>query len=282
MTQATLPALLFSAALAASAQPAEKLSFEVAAIKPSPPRGGGMIRVGCNGGPGTPDPGMFTCENMSLWNLIPRAYGIPYYQVVAPSWMSPSEPMFHITAKVPPGTTKDQFNIMLQNLLADRFGLVVHHETRDQQKYDLLPAKGGPRFKEAAVSPAAKDNVSFSPMKADKDGYPTLAAGRPGMAMMNGKARLYQPEMTMESLAGQLSGQLGKPVTDATNLKGKFEISLYWASEQMRADPAAADADPGPTLIQAIQDQLGLRLDSKKGPVDFLVVDRAEKSPTDN
>jgi hypothetical protein len=79
----------------------------------------------------------------------------------------------------------------------------------------------------------------------------------------------------MQRLADQISGQLGKPVTDATGLKGRYDIGLYWVAD------STAETDAGPTLLQALQDQLGLRLESKKGPVDFIVVDHAEKTPAE-
>jgi uncharacterized protein (TIGR03435 family) len=106
------------------------------------------------------------------------------------------------------------------------------------------------------------------------------------MAMINGKARLFYPKWTMEQLARQIGAQLGKPVTDATELKGQYDIGLYWAQAPMRAAPAAGGtsepADSGPTMERAIQVQLGLRLQSTRGPVDLLVVDHAEKTPTGN
>ena len=275
---------------AAYGQTGTKLDLEAATIKQSAPSGGGMIRVGCTGGPGQPDPVMFRCQNMSLHGLVVTASGMEYFQVVGPDWMSSQ--MFEVAAKVPEGTTKEQFAEMLQNMLIDRFGLKTHKESREMTRYELVVAKGGPKLKEASESPAP--DAPAGPGRAgkiefDKDGYPMLERGRPGMIMMNGRARLFNPGMTMERLAGQLSGQLGKPVTDMTGLKGKYDIGLYWSAEQMRTGapgagpaPAAPEFDSGPTLERAIQDQLGLRLEAKKGLVDFLVVDHLEKLPTDN
>ena len=109
------------------------------------------------------------------------------------------------------------------------------------------------------------------------------------MAIIRDKVRAHWPEMTMEMLAAQLSGQLGGPVIDATGLTGKYDIDLYWSAvNSLRAsapgaDPAMLASDPsGPTLQQALQDQLGLHLESKKGPVDFLVVDHMDEVPTAN
>ena len=271
-------------------QTGPKSEFEAATIKQSAPPDGGMRRVGCTGGPGQPDPVMFRCTNMSLQNLLVRASGMEYFQVTGPDWMSSQ--MFEVAAKVPEGTTKDQFAEMLQNMLIDRFGLKTHRESREMTRYELVVAKGGSKLKEAAQDPASTSVPGpgrAGKLELDKDGYPLLERGRPGMAIMNGRARLFNPGMTMERLAGQLSGQLGKPVADMTGLKGKYDIALYWSAEQMRTGapgagpaPAAPEFDSGPTLERAIQDQLGLRLEAKKGFVDFLVVDHIEKLPTDN
>jgi uncharacterized protein (TIGR03435 family) len=279
--------LLF--ACAGFAQSADKLEFEVASLKQAPPPDGRGVSVFCRGGPGSQDPGLFVCENMSLSNLVCRAYGISYYQLIATDSMAGMRPMFNLDAKVAPGATVDDLKVMLQNLLAVRFKLVVHRETRDYQKYELVVARNGPKFKEGAdppPPPPKDDDAGISrpaPPRArptlDKDGFPALPPGQPGMSMMNGRARLFYPNMTMEMLAGQLSGQLASPVTDATGLKGKYAIGLFWVAESRST---ASDSDAGPTLVQAIQEQLGLRLESKKGPAEFLIVDHVDKVPTEN
>jgi len=179
---------------------------------------------------------------------------------------------------------------MLQNLVIDRFHLAVHHESREMTKYDLVLAKSGPKFRKAAETPPPNPDAAPAPpagpfrLTTDKEGFPVLAAGRPGMAMTNGRVRMYQPAFTMEKLAQQISFQVGKPVTDATGLAGEYEIALYWASDNLPAPKADAGdpADTGPTMMQALQEQLGLRLEQKKGPVDFLVVDHIDKMPTEN
>jgi len=119
------------------------------------------------------------------------------------------------------------------------------------------------------------------------------------MAIMNGRARMQASQQTMEQFAGMLSGQLGKPVTDATGLKGKYDFELYWVASGMMgfggrglpvpppeggagAAPVISDPDSGPTLIGAVQEQLGLKLEQKKGPVDIIVIDHIEKVPTEN
>lgn len=291
MKRALVPLVLLLTAAGIRAQTADTMEFEVASIKPSPPPEGRGIRVSCTGGPGSKDPTLFTCENMSLNNLVCNAYEIAYYQLSAPDWGMQTR--FHVNARVPAGATKEQFRLMLQKLLADRFKLVVHHETKDFQKYELVVAKGGPKLKPAAPPPAPKDDAAPSSAPAertgphlDKDGYPAVGSDRPGMAIMNGRARMYQPGVTMDRMAGMLAGQTGSPVTNATGLDGKYDISLYWqGGGGMRASASAdgaAESEPGPTIFEAIQQQLGLKLESRKGPIDILVIDHAEKTPIEN
>ena len=280
--------VLLAGSHSVQAQQLAKLEFEVASVKqsPPPPAGVGSV-VFCRGGPGTNDPALYTCGNINLSALIGTAYHVAYYQLSAPDWMLATR--FDVRAVVPEGTTKEQFSIMLQNLLADRFKVKVHRESREIQRYELVVTKNGPKFKEATPAVPQDERAAIRPgfPVRDKDGYPVIGT-RGGMAISYGKARAYWPGITMELLAGQLSGQLQRPVTDATGLPGKYDISLYWDAEiTLRAsapgaDLTAAAIDSGPTLTQALQDQLGLRVESRKGPVDFVVVDHAEKVPAEN
>jgi uncharacterized protein (TIGR03435 family) len=289
MNRVALPLLaLLAGSGGAYAQQAAKLEFEVASVKLSPPSAGSGTRVvmGCRGGPGTNDPALFVCGNINLTSLVDMAYNVPYYAMSAPDWLITT--YFEIRAVVPEGISKDQFATMLQNLLADRFKLVAHRETREIQRYELTVAKGGPKFKEAVPPPAKGDSKAAAPsfpIPQDKDGYPILRGGM-SMAVMGDKARASWHDVSMAMLANQLSNQLHGPMTDATGLTGKYDIDIYWSADTgLRADAPGADParDPsGPTLQQAVQEQLGLRVESKKGPVDFLVVDHAEKVPTEN
>jgi uncharacterized protein (TIGR03435 family) len=289
--------LLFAACWCGFAQAPAKVEFEVVSIKPSPPvEPNKGFSVGCNGGPETKDPALFRCQNMDLSNLLTRAYSIMRFQLTGPDWLR--EQRFDITAKLPEGATKDDLNLMIQNMLVERFKLTVHHESKEMPKFDLVVAKSGSKLKESVDAPPPSGNATSGPgrLELDKDGFPVLAAGRPGMAMMNGRARMFYPKWTTEQLARQLAGQLGKPVTDATGLQGKYDIAIYWAEGTVRAAgpppsapgggasamAAVPEGESGPTLQQAIQEQLGLRLQATRGPVDFIVVDHLEKLPTDN
>jgi uncharacterized protein (TIGR03435 family) len=273
-------------------------AFEVASIRPSAPydpKVGRMVRS--NGGPGTKDPTTFTCENCRLQSLIAMAFDIPEYRLSAGDRMGMDS--FIVSAKIPAGATKEQFQRMMQNMLAERFKLVVHHEQKEMQTYDLVVAKGGLKLRERGEEPPAKEDAaepdpkrpaSTEGPKLGKDGFPTLPEGFTS-AMMKGRARMMYPRQTMEWFAGMIAGQLGRPVIDATGLTGKYDFALFWAygdgpagrASTSDSTPLAAATDPeGPTLFEAIQSQLGLKLESKKGPVDIVVVDHAEKVPTEN
>ena len=271
-----------------------RLGFEVASVKPAPPPDGRGMTVGCRGGPGTGDPGMVSCENMNLAMLLTLAFDVPPGQIESPDWAE--EPRFNVTARVSPGTTRPQLREMWRSLLVDRFGLAEHREQRVLPKYDLVIADGGPKFKEGSEPAEPKEDGaqaprSHGPMRVDAAGFPELI--RPGMIGVDGHIRLYQTRMTMDALAKILSAQLRRPVTDTTGLKGEYEIRLFWVREGAVATPRperpqggllppVAEGSGGPTLPRAVQDQLGLRLQSTRGPVEFVVVDHLEKSPTGN
>ena len=285
----------------AGSEPAPQ--FEVASIKPAAPQTGHMFRIGSTGGPGTKDPGRFTCENCDLAMLVTQAYDIKNYQLTSPGWMSSTR--FDVAVKIPDGTTKEQFRAMLRNLLAERFKLAVHHDQKEMPVYELVVGKGGPKLKETVEDPAPKDAADGPPsaglgvpVKMGKEGFPALPPGGGNRFMMTsgGKMQMQASGQTMEQFTNLLSRQVGKPVTDATGLKGKYDITLNFTADTAAAmgkmgiaapPPSteggrpAADSDTGPTIFGAVQ-ELGLKLESKKGMVDLVVVDHAEKVPTEN
>jgi uncharacterized protein (TIGR03435 family) len=277
----------------AQAQPGgDSSSFEVVSIKPPALPNGGPFYIGIRGGPGTSDPGRMTFSHVTLARLVTQAFGIYAFQLSCPDWLNTEQ--FDIIAKVPVGATKGQVPMMLQNLLADRFRLKVHRETRVMPILELTVAKGGPKLKAPTQVLAQDDGVTGEP-SVDKFGFPVIPPGKTNMLVMDGRARWQAPNAEMKQLTQMLAGELGKPVTDSTGLNGRYDFSLYWMSGEMdppelapTADtdaPAAAAGTPGgvlgPTIFGALKDQLGLRLDAKKGPANILVVDSASR-PTEN
>ena len=270
------------------AQPAApKLEFEVASVRASTPYTPGVPRsVSRRGGPGTNDPDRLTIENYSLASLIMDAWDIKPFQLSGPDWLvngfGPLSSKFDVAAKIPPGSTNEQFRVMMQNLLADRFKLSLHHEMKELPVYNLIVMKNGPKFKpspQAPKNPAPDDpkpGASAGPTMG-KDGFPVLPAGYT-MAAMGNKARMRNPKMTMDRFVAQMSNQVGKTVIDKTGLNGEYDIELFWQYDS----GAAADLTAGPTLTDAVQDQLGLKLESAKGLVDIIVIDHVEKTPSEN
>jgi uncharacterized protein (TIGR03435 family) len=228
--------------------------------------------------------------------LLVQAYDLQYYQIFGLG--SRSAELYHITARLHDGATKEQFRAMLRNLLLDRFGLKFHRETKEMQSVQLVVAKSGPRIKESPenMEPKASAVVPPSAVTAavDRDGFPVLPSGQDGIRVINGRVRMQGFRVSMEELAARLSNQIDLPVNDSTGLTGKYDFILDWFVEPRRAGtspdagpgtitPAvSAPDDAGPNLYSAIQSQLGLRLVPGKGPVSILIVDQIERSPREN
>jgi uncharacterized protein (TIGR03435 family) len=207
--------------------------------------------------------GRFTATNVVLKNLMQyQAYGIPESRIVGgPKWLGSER--FDIAAKLD-GATADRLHTlsraerrqelqkMFQQLLADRFQLVVHWETRELPIYALVAARNGPTL---AASKAAEGDSHTSAHDNQLDAQ--------GVTLTEVAATLTQ----------ELSQELGRVVVDRTGVTGRYDLSLHWTPA---AAEGAAAADSGPSIFTAVQEQLGLKLESARGPVQVLVIDRAE------
>ncbi len=270
--------------LAAQAQ-TPKLAFEVASIKPATALGPLGMRADRKGGPGTSDSGMYRCQNCPVYWVLSEAYDLQTFDYAGPEWLQNAR--FDFMAKVPAGTAKETFLMMLQNLLADRFKLAVHREKKEMSVYELTVAKNGPKFRESRPKDAPQDDdPPPGRLQRDADGFPVLTRGMT-MAVVPGHARLHLDNEPVSSLVRMLSGQLQGPVIDATGLKAKYDFQVSWSFEENNASalagaPAAMVDLYHPALIGAVQSQLGLRLEQKKGSIEVLVVDHIEKMPTEN
>jgi uncharacterized protein (TIGR03435 family) len=196
---------------------------------------------------------------------------------------------------MPPGTTREQFRLMLQDLLTERFRLAFHYEKRDAPTYELAVAKSGLKMKESPVAvtkPQGEEQpqASATPLR-DEYGFPPPPATYRGttMSFRSGVAHWVARGATVDQVAGILSRTLGRPVTDLTGLKGKYDFTLNFSSSSVGRpeEPGTPDAAlPGspsaaslPTVFGVLQDQLGLRLEQKKGSMDLFVIDHVEKTP---
>ena len=218
---------------------------------------------GC-GGPGTGSPERITFTHISLKNLIRAAYDVwsPHH-IEAPAWMDTVT--FDVVGNILPGATRAQMNLMLQNLLADRFQLKVHRSTRELPVYALVVARGGPKLKVAVDDPNAP---------------------RPRGTLWSGGRKKYEfNRRTMAELAETLGSDVDRPVIDMTRLDGVYDIRLEFAETRSTLPAALGPVVPdpqAPELFTALTEQLGLRLESRRGPVDVLIVDSALRQPTEN
>ena len=301
----SLACLLPLGALAADS----KTSFEVASVKPSTPVNVGDMHnfrtlSGPRFGPGTEDATRWVCDSCSLGMLISSAYDLKRFQITGPKFLDSER--FDITARVAPGATKEDLRIMQQNLLAERFGLKARLEKKEMQVYDLVVAKNPPKLVEtSSAKPAAAaagheghSGPSAISTPAPRAGETRGAFGNSGRTFtmnMHGNTRHQAVGETMPELADMLAAQLSKPVTDSTGLTGKYDFLLTFAGGNGpdiavlhggAGGPAAGGHDgaepEAPPLQKALQDQLGLRLESKKGSAGNLIVDHIERVPSEN
>ncbi len=230
--------------------------FEVASIKPSAPGGRGVRLQMAPGG-------RLDASNVTVKILIQQAYGVKDFQISGgPGWINSDR--YDLVAKADSDIGRhEELMPLMQKLLADRFQLTIHRDTKELPIYALVVGKNGPKLKESA-----SDN--------------------PGPQIRMGRGLIDGRGMGLDMLASQLSNPLGRTVLDRTGLKGQYDIKLEWTPEDGPGHgpgdgPEAAPPPDttGPSIFTALQEQLGLKLETQKGPVEIIVIDRIEK-PTEN
>jgi uncharacterized protein (TIGR03435 family) len=218
--------------------------------------------------------------NMPIQFILRDAFGVNDDQLInAPGWAK--SVAYDIEAKVAPddvpalkNLSREQRAAMMLNILTDRFKLAYHRETRTLPEYALAIAKGGSKLQE--VKPTTDEN------------------GKPrGNRMMMSDTSLTADGLDMSSVARLLSQRIGRPIVDKTGLTGKYSFKLEWANEPHDGEGpggpahdagpggASASGDTGPSIFNALQEQLGLKLDSEKGPVEVIVIDHLEQPAAD-
>jgi len=266
-----------------SSSPADRPSFDVASIKPNK---SGDNRILTRVQPG----GLYRSTNVTLNMLITGAYQLKPQQLSGlPEWGDSEH--FDIEAKAEGNPARDQISLMMQSLLADRFKLMMHHETRQLPIYALLLSKAG------KTGPQLQPHSDDSKCPDLSAGPPPPPPGPPGpgpalppapcggffMFGSTGKVRMAGQKITMENLAATLSRQLDRVIVDKTGLSGLFDANLEFAplpgqfGSQLGADAGASDPAAPASIFTALQEQLGLKLEAQKGPVDVLVIDHVEK-----
>jgi uncharacterized protein (TIGR03435 family) len=238
MVRSSLPFWLAAfAVLSANGQYAPE--FEVASVKPhSPSDGPPNVSI-------AREPGRLSFTNLTVRGLIREAYGLKVYPLArGPDALSTDR--YDVIAKVTPETSKEQRMVMLQSLLGERFKLVVHRETKELPIYALVAGKNRPKFRAAADDGSAAE----------------IGSG--------GGHQIEAHHISMKLLATTLQGFIGDAVVDETGLAGRFDLNL-----DFNVDERASSE--GPTVFEAVQRQLGLKLEPRKGPVEVIVIDHVEK-----
>ena len=227
------------------------------------------MTVGCFGGPASDDPSRFRCTNTDLKYLVGRAFRLmPWELRVLPRM---EDQKFEVNAVVPPGTTPREADLMLQDALDKRFHLAYHRAVERLQGFELVVSRGGAKLRPAtgALEPEEPAEPRMAP-----DGFPEFR--HQGASFMGQRAHIRYQGKSMAEIAAILSRYAKGPVVDKTGLSGAYDLELRWVRSSLEADAG------GPTLFEAVSEQLGLKLDAKKVDISVFVVDRADKSPTAN
>lgn len=304
----------FSGALLGQA-PAQ-LAFEVATVRPAPPiqdlvqqiqSGKGKIGM-------TVDGARVDMGFQSLADLIRLAYNVKAYQVQGPEWMA--QQRFEIQAKIPEGVPEEKVPEMLQALLADRFKLAIHREKKDLPVYALIVGKNGPKLTPASADPDAPlpDSPNTMSFPVGNDQMKIAQDGKGGTVMQGKQTgtirtsvsasgiHLEMSKATIPALVDMFAPMVDRPVLDMTDLKGSYQVGLDLPMEELMvmaqrqmaslglptpgpppgANPGEAASTPESSGILVAIEKLGLKLDARKAPLDLIVVDHLEKTPTEN
>jgi len=287
-----LIATLLAFALAALAQE-KSPSFEVASIRPigdaEMNRRPGAVATR---GPGA-DPQIFSLNPTSMQYLLLTAFKVNGLRVVGPSWAD--NEMYELHAKFPEGVGRDKLDVLLLNLLIERFGLQFHRENRELPAYELVIAKGGIKMQESG--PATANGLEFKETdkgptlvtSRDKYGLLQLPFGRKGMLLFGlggGKSRYSGRMQDMKGILTMCETRLKKPVIDKTGLTGNYDFNLDFSSGAPASpNPAGPPVDEAPESAPPFEvaiETLGLKLQSVKAPVEVIVIDKLNRAPTEN
>ena len=257
-----------------SAQSGAVPRFEVASVKPSDEAAAGSVMPTTSALPG----GRFIARQAVLRVILQNAYQVRAFQIVgAPGWINSAK--YDIDAKADnPNATLQQLESMLQPLLAEKFKLIAHHETRELPIYELVPAKAGLKLTQAKQDGCIPGNPLNSP--------PPRPGEKPVCGQIRGSAgaaaSIDGRQVTMSDLIRTLSAMVGRTVIDKTGYAGTFDVHLSFTRDEALAGLGVPDVTTAPdpsssSIFIALQEQLGLQLNGAKGPVDVIIIDHIER-----
>jgi uncharacterized protein (TIGR03435 family) len=270
---------IVAAAGSAVAQDATpKPKFEVASIRPFVPKPG-------SAGIAPPQNPEHLAMSTALRSLILRAYGLETYQLLGPGSLAA---VWSVAANAAPGTTQAQQNLMLQSLLEERFHLTFHHEMKELKVYNLVAAKGGVKLKESI--PTDGCSMGATSVAGKTCGPRSEHFGIASAASSEGRGEIFTSptglmagkNVRMDLLARVASQQAGEIVLDKTGLVGTYDFRLEFAAIDLRTNRPADQESPLPSIFDAFQQQLGLKLEPAKTMVEVMMIDHVDAMPTDN
>jgi uncharacterized protein (TIGR03435 family) len=301
MKRAIYRTVLFALSACAIWAQSAPAAFEVASIKPTTPPdlSGGrmMIRMGCSA-----DPGRVNCTGLTLKDILTRAYNMKTFQISVPSWIESDR--WDVMAKIPDGMPVEKVPEMWQSLVTERFHLVSRKETRELPIYALIVGKNGPKLTQAEEKAGP---VMLTAPDGSKVGLPqpqisgSIAGGKPagGAMVIDSTGKLQSKSTTLGGFSDMLSRMMDRPVLDMTNIEGRYDITLEVSTEdligmkRMAGGPMmmhtggdggsggpAPESNPRASIFSAVQ-QLGLKLEPRKSPVETLIVEKADR-PSEN
>jgi uncharacterized protein (TIGR03435 family) len=312
-----LPSIGVALLLAAGSLPGQTPTFEVASVKLSEPITPAMVASGKLHAGMKIDGKRVDIGNFGLMQLICKAYDVKAYQVSGPSWLKTvglSAQRFDIVANLPEGATKEQVPQMLQALLAERFKLVIHRQSKDQAVYAMVIGKGGLKIEESQPPAASPDGAAPNPAVTGSSSV-SVSQTKGGAVVSDGSGKQQKmtpsPDgksmrfeiwgATLAELAEGLSPMVDHPIVDMTGLTGKYHVTLDISMQELMniaraagaavppgegggdaSKPAELASDPGGSSLFTTIQSLGLKLEPRKSPMSFVVVDSVEKMPTEN
>jgi uncharacterized protein (TIGR03435 family) len=244
--------------LAAGLSAASPAAFEVASVKRVTATAQG-VRTSMLANPARLD-----YVYVTLKDVIRQAYGVKNFQISGPDWIAVER--YDIAAKPPQDTATDQIPAMLQSLLAERFKLTLHRDSKELPVYALATGRNGRRFHEAAPGGTAGIKLGVAE----------------GNLVLDARAT------TVPAFIDFISRFVDRPIVDDTGMPGQFDFTLKWIPDRpvsMNGNVAGGDSAqdaPGSSIFAAVQEQLGLSLEARRGSVEILVIDHAEREPTGN
>jgi uncharacterized protein (TIGR03435 family) len=233
------------------------------------------------GGIGTSDPTHYMWHGAWLMNLMTQAFGVRADQISGAAYLKIQTERYDIVANIPEGATKEQFNVMLGNLLRDRFHLQFHMDSKIVPVYALRVGKNGPKFKETVATGSAEGAKAGAP---DADGFPVLTPNFHGIVghPIPGEVFWTGQDVPITNLAGLLEDRARRPVVDETGLTAHYDFKIHFENIRRPGADAGVPSDPAPSVFAAVEEQLGLKLESSTHSFPQLVIDLIDREPTEN